>query len=329
MDKANFLSSNAANPAFAKYAWMVLAYNLFVILWGAFVRATGSGAGCGSHWPLCNGDVVPRAPELATIIEFTHRATSGIALIAVVGLVVWAYRAYPKGSLVRMGAVLSGIFILTEALIGAGLVLLEHVAQNASIGRGYSLSIHLLNTFILIAMLALTAWWASGGPAPDFRQKGGLRWLLAASLAGLMVVGVSGAIAALGDTLFPASSLGEGMRDDLSSTAHIFVRLRVFHPFLAVGGAALLLWVVMRAMTERKSPLTKTLGLTVMGLAFGQVLLGVVNLALLAPVWMQLVHLLFADLLWIASVLFAAAALSLESGVSASPTVRRSAATLP
>lgn len=322
-------ASYPSNSAFARYAWGVLAYNLFVVLWGAFVRATGSGAGCGSHWPLCNGQVVPRAPELATIIEFTHRATSGIALLAVVGLVWWAFRAYPAGHIVRLGAALSCVFIVTEALIGAGLVLFEHVAQNASIARGYSLTIHLLNTFTLVAVLALTAWWASGGPVPDLRRKGGMRWLLAASLAGLMLVGVSGAIAALGDTLFPASSLGQGVRDDLSSSAHVFVRLRVFHPVLALAGAAFLLWAVMRAMNERKTPLTKSLGLTVMGLAFAQVALGAVNLGLLAPVWMQLVHLLFADLLWISAVLFAAAALSVDSRFSAPPVRTTSAATLP
>jgi heme a synthase len=212
-------------------------------------------------------------------------------------------------------------------LIGAGLVLLEHVAQNASIARGYSLSLHLLNTFTLIGVLALTAWWASGGAVPVWRQKGSLRWLLAASLAGLMVVGVSGAIAALGDTLFPASSLGQGVRDDLSSTAHIFVRLRVLHPIFAVAGAAFLLWVTMRAMAERRSALTKSLGLTVMGLVFTQMMLGAMNLALLAPVWMQLVHLLFADFLWIASVLFVVAALSVEAEVRAPSRVGRRAVT--
>lgn len=298
------------NRRFAVYGWAVLAYNLFVVVWGAFVRATGSGAGCGNHWPLCDGQVVPRSPQLATIIEFTHRVTSGLALIAVVVLIVWAFRAYPKGHRVRLGSVLSGVFILTEALIGAGLVLFEHVAQNASIARGFSLSVHLINTFTLIGVIALTAWWASGAPAVSLGRP--LRWPLAASLAGLMILGVSGAIAALGDTLFPASSLAAGMQQDVASTAHIFVRLRVFHPAIAVAAVALLLWAVMKGMKERKTALTQPLGLAVMGLAFLQLVLGALNLALLAPVWMQLVHLLFADLLWIASVLFAAAVLAAD-----------------
>ncbi|MFN8454080.1 MAG: COX15/CtaA family protein [Anaerolineae bacterium] len=73
---------------FAKYVWTVLAYNLAVILWGAFVRASGSGAGCGSHWPLCNGEVIPRTPQMETLVEFTHRLTSGLALLLVIGLTI-------------------------------------------------------------------------------------------------------------------------------------------------------------------------------------------------------------------------------------------------
>src|ERR1035437_1911752 len=128
-----------SNRRFAAYAWAVLGFNVLVVLWGAYVRATGSGAGCGNHWPMCNGEVIPRAPRIATIIEFTHRVTSGIALVAIAGLVFWAFRAYPARHRVRLGAVFSGVFILTEALIGAGLVLFEHVAKNASNARAFSL----------------------------------------------------------------------------------------------------------------------------------------------------------------------------------------------
>src|SRR6476659_8783610 len=112
---------------FRSFAWATLGFTLAVILWGAYVRASGSGAGCGSHWPLCNGEVVPRAPALATIIELTHRATSGIALVLVAILVVAARKSLPKGHIARTSSVYSLVFILTEALIGAGLVLFEHV----------------------------------------------------------------------------------------------------------------------------------------------------------------------------------------------------------
>jgi heme A synthase len=96
-----------SNPRFARYAWGVLAYNVAVALWGAFVRATGSGAGCGNHWPLCNGAVTPQTPAWATVIEFTHRATSGIDLLLVAVLAIWAFRAFPKQHPARLGAALS------------------------------------------------------------------------------------------------------------------------------------------------------------------------------------------------------------------------------
>ena len=128
--------------SFARYAWAVLAYNLGVVLWGAFVRATGSGAGCGNHWPLCNGTATLHSASAATIIEFTHRVTSGLDLALVALLVVWAFRAFPRRHPVRLGATLSALFLITEALLGAALVLLEHVAKNASVSRAYSLSTH-------------------------------------------------------------------------------------------------------------------------------------------------------------------------------------------
>ena len=131
----------------SKYAWFVLAVNIVVILWGAYVRATGSGAGCGSHWPLCNGAVIPRAPQIETIIEFTHRATSGIAFFLLLILVIWIFKIYPKGHRLRFGSGMAMLFMVTEALVGAGLVLFEWVAGDASLGRAISIVIHLINTF--------------------------------------------------------------------------------------------------------------------------------------------------------------------------------------
>src|SRR5512134_3157490 len=149
---------------FATYAWAVLVFNVLVILWGAYVRATGSGAGCGSHWPLCNGQVIPRDAGLTTLVEFSHRLTSGLALVAIVVLLAWTWRACAPGHPARRGAVLSLVFILTEAAVGAGLVLFQLVADNASMARAMFMAAHLVNTFVLLACIALTAWWLSGGP---------------------------------------------------------------------------------------------------------------------------------------------------------------------
>jgi len=305
-----------ADRRFAAYAWCVLAYNVVVVLWGAFVRATGSGAGCGNHWPLCNGTVIPQAPALQTVIEFTHRASSGLALISVAMLLVWAWRAFPRKHPARTGAVLAVVFMVTEALLGAALVLLEHVAQNKSAGRGISISLHFVNTLTLLAVLALTAWWAGGRPAPDVREWRGLARLLAGAMAAFILLGISGAIAALGDTLFPAASLAAGMAQDASSTAPMFVRLRILHPVIAIVTAFLLLFAVWRAVKLRPDPQRQwaALGLTI--LVVVQIALGGINVGLLAPIWMQIVHLFVADLLWISLILYSAFALGTRSGVT-------------
>lgn len=283
----------------------MLAFNVAVVLWGAFVRATGAGAGCGKHWPLCNGEMMPRSPSLNTIIEFTHRVTSGIDLVLVALLVFWAYRMFPRHHAVRQGAALSAVFLISEALLGAALVLLEHVANNQSSARAYSLSAHLLNTLTLLACLTLTAWWATR-KAP-VRVGGRAAWMAAFSLGMVMVLGVSGAIAALGDTLFPSRSLAEGLARDFDPAASVFVRLRILHPVIAAFAGA---WLVFYAVTTAaRRPLLRPRAWMLLVMSAGQIAAGVINLLLSAPVWMQMVHLLLADALWISLVLLCAGTL--------------------
>ena len=289
----------------------MLAYNLAVILWGAYVRASGSGAGCGAHWPLCNGEVIPRAPSVATLVEYSHRLTSGLALLAVVALLVWTWRACGAGHPARRGAVLSLLFIITEAAVGAGLVLFELVADNATMARAMFMAAHLVNTFLLVAALTLTAWWLSGGDAvsPGRRPAIALAW--GALAAGLLLSGVSGAVAALGDTLYPATSHVEGLTATLSPTSHVLLRLRALHPVIAVSAGVLLMFGASR-LAAADDDLGQRLGRATLLLAGVQLLGGLLNLLLLAPVWMQIVHLLVADLLWIAFVLLGARALAGE-----------------
>jgi len=299
------------SKGFPRFAWAVLAFTLAVVLWGAYVRATGAGAGCGNHWPLCNGEVVPRDPVVKTLIEFTHRAMSGLDGILIFLVMLWAFRAYPPRHLARRGAALSFGFVVTEALIGAALVKLEHVAQNASVGRAWSLSCHLMNTLALLACLALTAFWSTADTSEDAqpsRQQARApvpaRWAASSGLLLFVLTGISGAIAALGDTLFPAASLAAGFRQDFDPAASIFLRLRWFHPFLAVIAAAFL--SLYAARVAARVPAAKPYAGRFVALVGLQIAAGVLNLVLLAPVWMQIVHLLLADLIWIAVVLLAA-----------------------
>lgn len=293
----------------AAFAWLTLAYNIAVILWGAYVRASGSGAGCGEHWPLCNGVAIPRDPSAATLIEFSHRLTSGLALVAVVVLLVWVRRACAPGHPARPAAAWTVFFMLTEAGVGAGLVLFRLVADNASMARAMFMAVHLLNTFILLAALTLTAWWLSGGAPADWRGRPKTAALVGGTALALLLVGASGAVAALGDTLFPDRSLSAALAADLSPTSHLLIRLRFLHPLIAiVVGGGLMAGASLVASRNGKTGWRLAIG--VVCLSALQLGLGFLNVFLLAPIWMQIVHLLVADLLWVTFVLFGAAVLA-------------------
>ena len=298
------VSVKGASRAAVRFAWGVVGYNVLVILWGALVRATGSGAGCGNHWPLCNGQVIPLSPRVDTVIEFTHRCMTGGATFAVIGLLVWTFRATVKGQAARVMAVASMVLLLNEALLGALLVKLGYVTGNQSVGRVVVLSIHLSNTLLLLAALTMTARMLGTGQMWSELQLRGRNALWAAiGLAATLVVGVSGSLAALGDTLFPASSLRMAMEQDFASGSPWLLRLRGVHPVSAVIAGAFVLWLVAQG---RRSGAGR-LATIVVGLLGFQFALGLGDVLLLAPVWMQIVHLLGADLYWVALVTLAAA----------------------
>jgi len=292
---------------YAVFSWSTLAYVLLVIVWGAYVRATGSGAGCGSHWPLCNGEVVPRAPRVETMIEFTHRVTSGLSLLLVVVMAIWAWRAYPRGSLVRRGAVASLVLMITEALLGAGLVIFGLVAEDDSVARAISMALHLVNTFLLVGAITLTCWWASGGLAPRVRGQGVKLGVLGVGVVGFVILGMSGAVTALGDTLFSAITLSEAQALGIT---HWLLPLRIFHPVIAVGVGSYLILAAGFVAARRADLATRRLSGALIGLVLVQLGAGYLNVYLRAPVWLQGVHLLLADLIWIVLVLLGTAALS-------------------
>ncbi|MBN2503702.1 MAG: COX15/CtaA family protein [Anaerolineales bacterium] len=300
---------------FAKFAWFVVAYHVFVILWGAFVRASGSGAGCGSHWPTCNGQVIPRPEQIETLIEFFHRVTSGLAGVFVIVLLVWAFRRYPKASFGRWMAVLSLIFVIVEGGIGAALVRFELVAGDTSAIRGLVVALHLVNTLVLLTFLTLAAWHASGREHAVRVKRPGTAWMLGIGLAGLVIVSTAGAVTALGDTLFPAESLQAGVLQDLDPTAHFLIRLRVIHPMIAVAVSVYLL-AIAGVLLETKANVRVSSSIRALRIVIAlQLVGGLVNVILLAPVWMQIIHLLLADLLWIILIELAAELLTEEQVV--------------
>lgn len=292
----------AAEPTrrrFARLAWATLAFTVVVILWGAYVRASGSGAGCGDHWPLCDGQVLPRLDSAERIVELTHRLTSGLLGLMVAALALLAFRTFPRGHAARRWAATTGVLTIVEALLGAGLVVFEQVAYNASIGRAYWMAAHLVNTLLLLYALVRTVHAAENGRTPRW-NTGTARWA-AALLAALAVVGMSGAVAALGDTLV----LGGGHDPETNPVVGTLVGLRIYHPIFAVAGAALGLFVAWRIRRAQPRTTAAALASALTALLLVQLAVGVTNVALLAPVWMQIVHLLVTDAIWIVAVLMA------------------------
>jgi heme a synthase len=300
-------SKRLPSPALRRFSWAVLVYFIAVILWGTLVRATGSGAGCGAHWPLCNGTVLQHSPRLDTMIEFTHRITSGISLFSVVGLLVWAYTGTVRGHLARAAAIASVVFTLLEAVLGALLVKLGYTALSRSPMRPAFLALHLANTLLLLAALTLTAHLLS-------RRKGFLRSTVrlvapfgaVVAVFVVMIVGVTGSLAALGDTLFPESSLGVALAQDFSATSGWLVRWRWMHPTVAVFAGIFLIWLLVRAAKDKAQWDNRRLSAQVLALLAVVYTLGVLDVVLLAPLWIQVAHLLAADTLWASLVVLTA-----------------------
>jgi heme a synthase len=286
----------------ARFAWTALYWNIAVVLWGAYVRATGSGEGCGNRWPLCDGDVVGASANGQTIVEFAHRITSVISLLMVTGLVVWCWRVTKKGDWARYSTVLAAALLANEALLGAALVLLKHVGNDQSAGRILFLCLHFGNTLLLLATLSLTAAWLSNGSGSftlisKWREVGSIGLGLFAT----MVTGITGTVAALADTLYPATSLASSLAQDFSSRTPALLRARLLHPTVAAIAACYVPWVIWKSSTGRNRFPRSTIALIT--LLFMQIFIGMTNVLFLAPVWVQIAHLFAADALWILLVL--------------------------
>jgi cytochrome c oxidase assembly protein subunit 15 len=293
--------------ALQRFSWGVLVYFIAVILWGALTRATGSGDGCGNHWPLCNGTVIQHSLRVDTMIEFTHRITSGISFFSLAGLLAWIFARTERGHLARVAGTAALFFTMVEAILGALLVKLGLTAQSHSPLRPGYLALHFANTLLLMAALALTAHMLS-------RRVGFVRSRVrlvapvgaTAGLLAVLIVGVTGSLAALGDTLFPATSLSAALRQDFSPGSGWLLRWRWTHPTIAVVAGMFVIWLLVRAARRSSHWNNRGLCALVLILLAAQYLLGVLDVLLLAPLWLQMLHLLGADALWTALVVLAA-----------------------
>lgn len=307
-----------------RFALGLLVYSLFVVLWGAYVRASFSGDGCGDHWPLCHGVVLPTEPSTKTLIELAHRVTSGLALLGAMLLPWLARRHSSAGAPVRRAAGFALLFMVTEALVGGAIVVLRKVATDVSVARGYWMAAHLVNTFLLLAALVAAVFYASPSRADQQQpsvgvgeQRGalgsGVRWPFVVGVLLMLATGTTGAVTALGDTLFPAESFQAAFAQEFAPGAHPFLRLRVFHPIAALATAGFVAYLAGSRLEERGQ---RHPARAVLSLALLQVGLGFANMLLLAPVWMQLVHLAVADALFMAFVWLALAAQHEQAGTT-------------
>ena len=283
---------------FAVTAWSTLAFNVLVILGGTIVRATGSGDGCGASWPKCGDQFTPPNATVETLIEYSHRASSFLAGLGVALVVILALWFFEKGNITRSAAVISGVFLVLEALLGAALVLFGWVDADISAGRMVVVPLHLINTFLLLGSLSVTAWWGSGFPPPSGRlDQSTKRWLVLGGFI-ILVLGATGALNALADTVFPSESVVGDLSDKFGPTAPLLSNLRIIHPVLAVAGGLFIGWIA-TSTSLHSDPRTKRLAGAVVLIIFSQFFIGIANIFLLTPLSMQVLHLMVADVLWI------------------------------
>ncbi len=307
---------------FARFAWLVLGWNIVVILWGVFLRASKSGDGCGQHWLTCQGEIIPSAPALKTVIEFSHRITSSLDGLLLIALLVWAFlkwkrlRSESAKRILKMAAG-SFVFVVIEGLLGAGLVLTGNTAENLTPERPFWMAAHLVNTLILLTFLTLTARYASGGKPLNFRVEKKYILAILIGFAAILIVGITGSIAALSHMIFPSGTIAEGMVKDFSPTSNTLLRLRLLHPITAILTSVFVIfltgWLTKECGKERLVARWSNI-LSILILA--QIGFGSLTLLTFAPIAMQLGHLFFADAIWIAFVLTAANFLSAQTRIT-------------
>lgn len=302
LPRYNCFPSPMKIPTSYKHATVVLwVFALLIILWGAWVRISGSGDGCGESWPLCHGEVLPSALHKKTWVEFLHRATSGLFGILAVGVAIWSYKIFPKRHPSRYAALLTLLFTITEALLGAKLVLSGLVGSNQSSARAVTVSLHLLNTLILLSTIVALALFSGAKEWKFTFYKGKERILFIASLLVFLAVTSTGSWAALAGVLFPSKTLFDGVAADLSPTSHFLIRLRMFHPFIAIAAFAILVSFGHR-VSELLDPSQRWMGGAFARLVTAALVFGGATLLFLSPQWMKVTHLLIADLTWSAFV---------------------------
>jgi len=286
-------------------SWSVLWLTVAVVVGGALVRATDSGAGCGESWPICGGQFIPEIGNYHTAIEVSHRLMTGLLGFVLIALFVLVRRDFAKEHRLRRAVFAAGILLIIESLLGASLVLFGWVEFDASIARLIVVPLHLINTFLLVGAMALVAFFASGGQG--FRIDTGKRrdQLVLAGLGIVLLIGATGALNALADTLIQSDALADAVPGEVQVTEPVLRQIRSIHPFVAILGG-LSLYMIVRYLAVGAPRTVRWLAIGIQGIVWLQFIIGLLNIALEVPLEMQLIHLFVADVLWIAFVLLGA-----------------------
>ncbi len=274
-------------------AWTTLLANGLVILQGALVRATGSGAGCGSHWPTCNGQVLPLSHTAESLLEFSHRLLALFVFALGVWLLTCALRSRQEQPGLFVFAVAAFVFLIFEVLLGGATAIFGLTGDNTTVARGLMVASHLVNSLLLIGTLTLAVVYARPqAPWPlRLAEQGTLAAVLSLGLLGMLVLMFSGGIAAMGNTMFPSESLAAGLAADFNAEAHPLIRLRILHPLIAISVGVYLFLALGLSRLLKPVPEASRLAQVLFGVYLFQLALGVANVALLAPTVLQLLHL--------------------------------------
>jgi len=283
------------------FVWALVAFTVVVILSGDIVQATESGAGCGEHWPRCDGSLIPAIGDAHTAVEFTHRMVTTILSLGFIVMVIAARRLFGRGHLVWRTALAATGILIIEILLGAALVLFGWVEEDASWGRVFADSFHVVNTFMLVGAVALVAHFAAGHRG--FRVDTSLRrdrYLLFAVVI-VVAVAITGTLNSLADTLY----FSDQVDVDETPIAALLVTIRGIHPAVAIGGGVIALYLV-HQVSARQPGQAENLGMAIQGVIALQFLVGIFNIVLLTPLETQIVHLTLADALWLLLLIFSA-----------------------
>ena len=286
-----------SNRALYRFSWSIVFYTVVVIAWGAWVRISGSGDGCGDHWPLCHGEAIPTAAPVKTWIEVSHRYSTALYGLLVIAQIFFIGRMKPRFRSALWWSLATLLFTLTEALIGRQLVALKLVNQSTDTLRLLVMPLHLINTSLLLFSTVMTAESVAYGARRVRSLPSQIKWTGAVTILALAALLTTGAVAALGSHLSPSESLTSGLLKDLATDSHLSVRLRFIHPLLGLLRGVTLFQLSHALQDQSGHPQLRAWAKRFQATLVVTVIIGVTTLLALAPAWLKLAHLTLANAL--------------------------------